>query len=459
MPALYQPRALAVAALLLCAGAAHAMSLADAYQAALNHDPLLQAAGFELDAARQNIPAARAALLPSVTLSYSNLGVSGTRSFDNSLNQEFTTRLSYDSPQTSLQMRMPLLNYEAWKRVDIATSQVNSAEATHRSRGLDLADRLSTAYVLVLDTRVLGALADAEVVALEEQYRRAQQRLLRGEGTRTDEATALASLESARARAADARSQQQLAIARLARITGRAPLFVQDTLPDFRPQVSSPTAERDFIELALTHSATVQARQAALETARLAVQRAKAGHLPRIDAVANIARSRNESLSSLDQSTFLRSVGVQMTLPLFSGGGVVAAVTQAEADVARAEQDLRNERDNVTFEVRRLLQAADSAAARAAALRNAVAAAEVAVTGATRSQQAGLGTLNDVLDARARLFSARRELALALYDHLNNRSRLLVNCGEPPQAVIDQNHALLQLRVDLAPAAPQPTQP
>lgn len=148
-----------------------------------------------------------------------------------------------------------------------------------------------------------------------------------------------------------------------------------------------------------------------------------------------------------------------MTLPLFSGGGVVAAVAQAEADLARTEQDLRNERDNVKFEVRRLLQAADSAASRAAALRNAVAAAEVAVTGATSSQQAGLGTLNDVLDARARLYSARRDLALALYDHLNNRSRLLVTCGEPPQAVIDHNHALLQVRVDLAPAASKPTQP
>lgn len=271
MPALDNLRAKAAAALMLCAGASQAMSLAEAYEAALNHDPQLQAAGYELESARQNIPAARAALLPSASLTYSNLGVSGTRKLDNSLNQEVTTRLSYDSPQTSLQMRMPLLNYEAWKRVDMAASQLNGAEATHRSRGLDLADRVSTAYMQVLDARVLGTLAESEVVALVEQYRRAQQRLSRGEGTRTDEATALASLELARARAADARSQQQLAIARLTRITGRIPMFVQDTMVEFRPQVSAVTAERDFIELALAHSATVQARQAAAETARLAV--------------------------------------------------------------------------------------------------------------------------------------------------------------------------------------------
>ena len=459
MPALPKLQALAAAALMLCAAGSQAMTLAEAYEAALNHDPQLQAAGFDLESARQNVPAAKAALMPQVTLSYSKLGVSGTRSFDNSLDQEVTTRLSYDSPQTALQMRMPLLNYEAWKRVDMARSQLNGAEATHRSRALDLADRLSSAYVQVLDTRVLGALADSEVVALEEQYKRSQQRLLRGEGTRTEEATALASLESARARATDARRQQQLALSRLARITGRPPVFVQDTLPDFSPQVSDPRAERDHIEAALANSSTVQVRLAAVETTRLAVQRAKAGHLPRIDAVANISRSRNESLSSLDQSTFVRSVGVQMSMPLYSGGGVVAAVAQAEADHARAEQELRNERDNVTFEVRRLLQLADSAAARAAALRNAVAAAEVAVTGATRAQQAGMGTLNDVLDARARLYAARRDLAVALYDHINSRSRLLVNCGESPQAVIDHNNALLQVRVDLATATPTPSKP
>ena len=434
----------------LCPGA-RAMTLAEAFDAAREHDPQYRAAARELDAARQGIPIARSALLPQVSLSYSNVDVSGSRDFPNSLGQDVNTRVDYSAPQTTLSMRIPLFNYDAWTRLDQATAQTTGAEATYRVRGLELVDRVITAYLQVLQARASVALADAEVTSLDEQARRAEHRFRRGEGTRTDEALVRSSLEAARARLGDAHQQVALAAARLRRLTGQMPAFVQDAAPDFRPRPFEPTALGEWSAATLAQNPVIEVRRAAVEAARYGVKRSQAGHLPRLDLVASSSNSRNESLSSLDQRSRLNSLGIQLSLPLFSGFGVQASVRQAEAELARVEEELNAERENNELEVRRLLQAADSAALRADALREAVAAGEIAVTGASMAVQAGVVTQSDVLEASSRLYAYRRDLALALYDHLASRMRLMVLAGEPMQRVVDEIGALLVVQTTLQP--------
>lgn len=454
-----QRRMLAVLCAWALAPAAQAMLLTEALDAARSFDPQYRAAEYELASARQGLPIARSVLFPQVSLSYANSGVSGTREFPNGFSQQVTTRVDYEAPQSALNLRMPLFNYEAWSRVDQAAAQVTGAEASFRARGLELAERVVTAYLQALEANAQLALADAEVQALQEQFKRAEQRLRRGEGTKTDEALALASLEMARARSSETREKVMLAAARLRRLTGRVPTFVLDILPSYQPQMSPPYGLNEWTDKALAQSPVIEARTVAVEVARLGIRRVQAGHLPRVDLVGSIARSKNESLSNLDQSSNLRSLGIQVSVPLFSGFGVVASTRQAEAEMSRVEQELRNERENVELEIRRLLQLADAAAARVDALRNAVAAGETAVTGSTRAQSAGLVTQAEVLDARSRLFSSRRELAQAQYDHLAARMRMMLLAGEPMQRVADQIGAVLVERVDLAPLALQTTKP
>lgn len=443
---------MAAAATLALGAPAQAMSLAEAFEAARAHDPQYSSGAFDLQATREGIPIARAGLMPQVSLNYSKSGYSGTRSFPNGLQQEVTTSVDYVAPSTSLSLRMPLFNYDAWNRLDQATAQTKGAEAAFRSRGLELIDRLTSAYLQTLESRTLQSLTEAEVVALHEQTLRAEQRLRRGEGTRTEEATVRASLEVARARAADAAERVNVAAARVARLTGRVPTFVNDTPPDFLPRPSEPDALRDWTARGVMQNPVIEVRQAAVDAARFAVKRNQSGHLPRVDLVANVSKSSNESLSNLNQSSFLRSVGVQVSLPLFNGFGVQASVRQAQFELMRAQEDLRAERENNELEIRRLLQAVDAAALRAEALRKAVAAGEVALMGATRAQEGGLLTQFDVLEARRNLFASRRDLAQAHYDHLTAQMRLMLVAGEPMQVIVQRIDAALTSRLPLAAA-------
>lgn len=455
-------RRAALAPILLAALASvsvQAMTLSEALEAARAHDPQYRAAQYELEAARQGVPIARSLLFPQASLNYSNAGVSGTKEFPNGFSQQVSTRVDYESPQTTLSLRVPLFNYEAWSRLDQAEVQAKGAEAAFRARGLELAERVATAYLQTLEAHAQLALADAEVQALQQQFERAGQRLARGEGTRTDEALALAAVEVARARASDTREKVLLASARLRRLTGQAPGFVLDILPSFRPVPSEPAGLRDWTETAMVQSPVLEARALAVEAARLGVQRARSGHLPRVDLVGSVSRSRNDSLANLDQSSSLRSIGIQVSLPLFSGFGTTASTDQAQAELSRVEQELRNERENVELELRRLMQLADAAALRADALRKAVAAGETAVAGATRAKEGGFATQSEVLDARSRLYASRRDLAQAQYDHLGARMRTMLLAGEPMLKVIDRIGAELVDRIELGPIATTTSQP
>lgn len=440
--------AIALAAGVIVGGGAHAapFGFGQAFDAALAHDAQFEAARHERDATQGSVPVARAALLPSVSLAVSDGRTIGQREFPNTLNQPVKVEVDYTSPQAALQMRAPLYNAEALSRYRQALASAEGADALYRVRGLELFERLSVAYLqrMLSDDNV--AQARAQVAWLQGQVEQASRRLAGGEGSRIEQADAQALLDQARARLIDAEVQRQVASRSLQRITGvDAPELpaAGETLPA-TPLV--PSRVDEWLALADRGNPAIQARRHAIEVARQGVQRNRAGHLPRLDVVASLARSSNESLSNLNQSSHLATLGLQLNVPLYSGGGVEAGIRQALSEQARAEAELSNERRGVAAEVQRQFLAAASGAERIEAYRRALASAELVLEGVTRALTAGLRTQADVLEARSRVQSARRDLAQARIEHLLARGRLLAQSGQPLAEVVADIDRLLAVR-------------
>lgn len=451
----YRSRCLAVTTAigLQMAAPALAMTLTEALDAARTNDPQYRAAAFELDAARQGLPIARSVLLPSLQLSMSSSEVTGQRTFPNALNQDVTARVDYNAPQSTLSLRQPLLNLEGIHRYRQAEAVGRAAEATFRQRGLMLVDRVGTVYAQTLIARAALSVSDGEIASAQAQLTRAEQRLRRGEGTRIDEAQAKAGVELARTRQVDARDGFDIALTRLRRMVGQPVPVLRELEADYRPGDSSLEPLQHWLDRANDSSPVLQARREAIAAARSMVQRNVAGHFPRVDLVANLSRSRNESLSNLNQSSTLKSVGVQLNVPLFSGGAVVAAVRQSEADLARTEQEFRAEVETVELEVQRSYVLVASGAARIDAYRQLVAANETAVVGMTRALESGLATSADVIEAQSRLYGSLRDGVQARYEYLVARMRLLINVGLPMQEIIDDIDRRLTVKTELSVAA------
>lgn len=440
----------AVGGLVACMGGmaigstAQAMSLAEAFDAALRNDAQFRAAGHDLETARLGVPIARAALLPAVTLSASGSDVVGKRSFPNSANQDVAVRVEYSAPQAALSLRMPIFNYEAISRVRQASAQYDGAEAIYRSRGSELVDRLTAAYLQVLLADEGRRLSTAQVESLAVQLSQAQQRLQRGEGTRVDAVQAQANLDVAKTRLIEAEDALTLAHRQLQRVTGVGTPPLKHVPTDYQPAPLAPGGLVEWLGLAVRQNPSLQAKEQALTAAKMGVQRNVAGHLPRVDLVASLSRAQNEMVSSLNQTSSLRSIGVQLNMPLYNGGGVDASVKQALSDQARAEEDIRVERENIEIEVQRHHQAVSNGASKIVAYQRAVESTTLALMGARRSLEAGQGTNNDVADAIARQFSARRDLAQARIEYLQARLRLMLQAGVAMLEVIaDLDQALV----------------
>jgi protease secretion system outer membrane protein len=447
IPALH---AAALAVALLMAGSAQAMNFAEAVAAARNNDPSYRGAGHELESARQGVPIARASLLPQLGLSASTAEVHGTRSFFNGQRQEAKVAVEYTSPYVALQFRLPLYNAESWARLNQAQAISDQSEQIFRARGLDLIDRVGTAYLQVLLGAEAVRLAQQETVAAEGQLKRSGERFKRGEGTRSEEALAQSSFDVARVKIFEAQNQLDIARRGLQRLTGRPTTDLNQISPEFVPDDAPVGGLFEWLEAAVQNSPVIRAKQQALVAAQMMVKRQAAGHQPRVDLVASVARSENESLTNLGQTSVLKSLGVQVNVPLYSGGAVVAGVRQAVAEQSRAEEDIRSERENVEADVQKNFLVVSSGAARVLAYRRAAESSQVAYTGAIRAQEAGLGTTADVLDAQYRLFAARRDLALARYDYLAARLRLKVHAGLPMDEVTSDIDRLLPLPVTTA---------
>jgi len=436
----------------LLATPAQAMSFAEVFAAARAHDAQYRAAGYDLQSAQLGVPIARSALLPSVGLTASRSDVTGTRSFYNSANQEAQVQLAYSSPQTALSLRMPLFNKEAKARYDQSKVQAEAAESVYRSRGLELMDRVGTAYLQVLLASDARVLADSQLVAVQGQLSRAEQRFKRGEGTRTEQAMAQAAVDLAKVKVIEADDGIELARRTLKRLTGNDTPLLNRTAPDFMPTEIAPNRLGDWLELAERNSPTIQARQQNLMAARLNVDRQRAGHYPRVDLVASIARSENETLNNLGQTSVLKSLGVQVNVPIYNGGGIDASVKQALSDQARIDEEIKVEREAVQIEVQRNFQSVSTGIGKVDAYRRAVESSEVAYRGAVRAQEAGLGTVADALDAQARLYSAQRDLAQTRYDYLLARMRLLAMAG----TAVDDVMVDIDRHLPVPPAAAKP---
>jgi len=418
-------------------GAAAPLTLPEAYDAALRYDAQYLMATKELEAARQGVPLARAALLPQVALNASVSRVIGTREFGNVLNQSVRVPLDYESPQASLSLRTPLFNYEAWNRLKQARSLAEGAESLMAARHMDLVNRLAAAYLEVLVQHEVMMLAAEDLRSLQAQAERARRRYTLGEGT-VQEATATeAAAELAKTRLA--RSQDDLALARqgLQRITGVEAAALRAVPADFAGLALPLPSLQAWFDQTLQNNPLLRFRQLNLEAAGHGIERQRAGHMPRLDLVAIASRAQNDSVSTLNQTTTQRSLGVQLSVPLYSGGSVQAGLAQSMAERDRVEQELRSEREGLFLEVERLYRLAVQGAERMAAHAQALEAAGVAVRAAARAQETGLGTAAEFRAALARQATARRDLIQARYEYLNQRSQLLVVSGWPLGTALD----------------------
>jgi len=429
---------------LLASGPAWSMNLQQAYEAALVNDASIRASRAGAEASRERLPQAQAQRLPNISFSASRNHNDLESKSSDFLGRPTSAQNRYYSDNQVLQLRQPLYRPLLNVAVRQAQAQTKEADAALESDEQALVVRVGEAYFNALLAQDQLLLAQAQKKTYGVQLEAAGRGFKAGSGTRTDVDEAQARLDLALAQELEAQQNVDITRRRLEVLTGQpvdalAPLDV----PRFRPQAPEPASVTAWIERAEQENPELQALRAQLEAAQQEIERAQAGHKPTLDAVVQWSRSNSDSVTSVNSRYNNKSVGLQLNVPLYSGGFVNSTVRQALASSERVRETLEAATRDLGVRVHQEFRGMTEGMLRVAALEQAVRSAEQAVLSNQRSFLAGARTTVDVLNAEQQKTLAQRDLAQARYLYLVARLRLQSLAGDDRAGTIAQASSAL----------------
>ena len=410
----------AIAGLALLAPApAWALDLLQAYEAAQRYDAQLNSARLQLASVRERLPQAQATLKPALSAAAGGTAgryetdVSGARSFDN---------LS-----GGLIFSFPLYRPGNATLVDQTEISVRLAESELGLAEQDLATRVASAYFDVLSAHDAVEVADAQRRAISEQFEAAKRNFEVGTATITDQQEAQARLDLNAAQLAAARNDLTIRNAALAQLTGLDATRLDTLKLDVPLPGALPNDIDEWTARARAANYNVQQAELAAAIARLEIDRARYAKQPVVDLVSQASLLKGQTANSLSSPTDRASTisaGIQLSVPLYSGGALDARERETVAALQRSESELENARRFSEQAARQAFLGLKSSAEQANALEAAVASSRLALDSNLLGYQVGVRINVDVLNAQQQLFSALRDLARARYDVLLNNLRL-----------------------------------
>jgi protease secretion system outer membrane protein len=250
----------------------------------------------------------------------------------------------------------------------------------------------------------------------------------KGEGTKTDMLETQARLDVAEAQLTEAQDNAVAARETLAGIIGMDPGPL-DKLGAFRPTAITPGGFEEWEKIARARNHELATARLAVENARLEISKARAGHYPRVDAIAAYSKGDNESINTYNQATVNRSIGVQVNIPIYQGGAISATTRQAAAGYARAQSDLDARTSKVLVELRKAHSIVLSSVRKIEALEKAVESGTLLMKATEQSIKGGVRINLDLLNAQQQLYTSQRDLAQARYSYLIGLLRLRAAAG------------------------------
>ena len=423
------------------------MDLKQVYEAALAQDANIRASRAAADSGRERLPQARAGLMPQVSASVGRSNNDLNSTAPNILGNPVTTNDKYLSDNKTVQLRQPLVNMQRWLQFQQAKSVVEEVEANLDRDLQNLVVRVSGAYfeTLMADEQLELVLAQKKTyTALVDA---AKKGFAAGSGTRTDIDDAQSRLDMALAQELEARQNQDLTRRQLELLVNQPVNQVAKlNVEGLKLSAPEPANLDAWTQKAEQASPEMKAMQARLEAARQEVSKSMAGHLPTLDAVAQWSNSGSENITRINSRYENKTLGLQLNIPIFSGGYVNSTIRQAVADQTRAEESLEALRRDLGVRVHKEYRGVSEGVLRVRALEQAARSAEQMMKSTQMSFKAGSRTQLDVLNAQQQFTLALRDLAQGRFVYLMSKVRLASIVGDDAVASVGEvnNYLLMQ---------------
>lgn len=426
-----------VSGMLLMAASQWAVAdnLLDIYELAVKSDAQLAIAKASRDAALEARPLAKSGLLP-------NLSASGSVNYQDSVISGPGNDVDFASGGAAVAVSQSLYRRDRWLRLDQADQQVASAEADYIGAEQGLVLRVAQAYFGILSAQDNLTFVQAEKKAIERQLDQAKQRFEVGLIAITGVHEAQARFDQSRADEILAQNNLDNAKEALREIIGSAPAELAGLSDGLSLQPPSPADVAEWTATALATNPAVKSAEYSAEAARKEVEVQRAARLPTVDLVGAYSLNRSDSGTASDMNT--ASIGVQLAVPLYTGGRISAATREAQANFQATQDRLDASRKAVDRQVRDAYRGVQASISRVHALKATTVSAQSALDATTAGFDVGTRTLVDVLNSQRDLFRAQRDYAESKYDYILNRFVLELATGTLDRADLAEMNAWLK---------------
>lgn len=409
-------------------GSAHAQTygnsakLPDIISNAYSHHPQLKSLRAQLYGSREDIVQARAAFLPQVS------ATGGISVADRNAVLRSGAAFDQNNEPKELALRLDQTIFDGGRRRLIqenASLEFKVSEAQYEEAAIAIVAEIIEDYIDLMSAIAEVDILDESVAALEGLEKSVIARRKVGDSTKTELAQAVSRLASARARRASARAALNLARDQLLSKTD----FLVQT-PELPIEATTPLyfSKQELIEQARRLNPAIRATRLSEQSALNVIQTEKRSFLPTVSLTAQ-AQALRDSSPTIDRNDSL-SVGINFSMPLYSGGAGNSRTRQALAQRNAAKYNTLNVIRQSDLIINQLWAELESGKIVLEAQKANVDANIDAVEGITRGEAVGISTTQDVLIAIQDKLTADLAYSQAQFDLYTTRLLLKLYTGQ-----------------------------
>lgn len=395
---------------------AAAFDLVGAWNAARGYDSGIASAQAARSAGQEQAVQGRAQLLPQVGLS---------ANYTRNRPVEPAGISQYNSHGYGIQLTQPLFDVSKYATYRKGKAATRLADIQYDAAEQKLIVDVANAYFGVLLAQDTLAADLAAKNAYANQLAQAKTSFEVGTATRVDVDEAQAGYDAAVAKEIATRNQLEINREALRTLTGLNPDAIAPLAANMPLTRPTPDTLQPWVDQALVNSKTVEASQQQLELAKQDLLAKRGQRLPTVALSAGWQENRSDQPIYLGpQNTRGGTAGVNLTLPLFAGGGLNSQVREAAANELKAQDDLETARRQVRETVRQAYLGVTNGAALVEAQTQVLKSAKSKLDSTRLGKEVGVRTNLDLLQAEQAYYDAERTLAQARYSYLTAKLQL-----------------------------------
>lgn len=434
-----------------------AENLLEVYQQARLSNPDLRQSAADRDAAFEKINESRSPLLPQL-----GLGV------DYTYNNGYYDRRNVNSNVASgaLQLTQTIFDMSLWRALTIQEKTAGVQDVTYQAAQQTLILNTATAYFNVLSAIDTLSYTEAQKQSIYRELDQTTQRFQVGLVAITDVHNARANYDQVLADEVAARNNLDNMLETLRQVSGNYyPQLASLNIERFKPERSQPIA--GLLKEAEQRNLSLLSARLSQDVARENIRLYEAGHYPTLSlsASSTVTNTDYNGSATNNNTNFPNSkigqnaIGLNLSVPIYSGGSVTSQVKQAQYSFVSASEKLESAHRSMVSTVRTSFNNISADVSSIDAYQQAVVSAQSSLDASQAGYEVGTRTIVDVLDATTTLYNAKRELSEARYSYLVNQLTLKSALGTLNENDIQQLNASLGLPIATSPEQVAPENP